>query len=401
MSTKARQMARKAAAVLSALVMIEVIIMISPFAFYWYSFYSPTLQTLHRWAWTAWLECFILPHSVITQSAVLEFFRWGVGRYLFSLGMLGFLVLAGQIYSSKLRKKGLVASGVYRYIRHPQYLCLSFAGLGLLTIWPRMIIFVFFLWMLIAYYFLARSEESRLLKRYPEYEAYYNRTAMFIPGRVGGKIYRLIFGRLPNQALARGLCVVLVFVIGLELAFGLRAYTITSSEKVLVPEAKTLAISGWPRGQDDVERAIRLALDEPSIRDRLKAEGAESYTAHLLPANYGMIGMFTDLEGDHQMWSRKRVGRFSRAMFSFFLPFFAPDLKSRIMGSPSDRYHVIFSRVDGPNKTLLPLSQVTDARAKMTAVAVVDIDAASNQITEINLNPPPRSFWGDITMPMF
>src|SRR5437879_10798022 len=92
MTTSIKQVARKAAFVFYALIMIEVMVMISPFAFYWYSFYSPTLQTLHRWHSTAWLECFMLPHAVISQSSFLEFFRWGVGPYLFSLGIWGFLV---------------------------------------------------------------------------------------------------------------------------------------------------------------------------------------------------------------------------------------------------------------------------------------------------------------------
>ena len=61
---------------LYGLVMIEVIIMISPFAFYWYSLYAPTLQSLHRWRATAWMEAFFLPHSVITTSPTLEFLRW-------------------------------------------------------------------------------------------------------------------------------------------------------------------------------------------------------------------------------------------------------------------------------------------------------------------------------------
>ncbi len=49
------------ASALYGLVMIEVVIMISPFAFYWYSLYSPTLQGLHRWRATAWMESFFLP----------------------------------------------------------------------------------------------------------------------------------------------------------------------------------------------------------------------------------------------------------------------------------------------------------------------------------------------------
>jgi len=69
--------------VLYGLVMIEVIIMVSPFALYWYWLYAPTLQGLHRWRATAWMEAFFLPHSVISTSsffhsiaaASLEFHR--------------------------------------------------------------------------------------------------------------------------------------------------------------------------------------------------------------------------------------------------------------------------------------------------------------------------------------
>jgi protein-S-isoprenylcysteine O-methyltransferase Ste14 len=149
----AKQAAKRIAAVLSLLVMLEILIMISPFALYWYSLYSPTLQALHQWSGTAWLECFVLPNSVITTSTVLETFRWVIGPYLFSIGLLGFLVLAAQIYTAKFRRKGLVTGGIYRYIRHPQYLCLGIAGLGLLAHWPRMIILVLYLLMMTAYYF--------------------------------------------------------------------------------------------------------------------------------------------------------------------------------------------------------------------------------------------------------
>lgn len=77
----AKQVARKAAVVFYALIMLEVIIMISPFALYWYSLYS--------------------------------------------LGLLGFLVTAAPVYMAKLRRTGVVTSGVYRHIRHRQYLSLG------------------------------------------------------------------------------------------------------------------------------------------------------------------------------------------------------------------------------------------------------------------------------------
>jgi protein-S-isoprenylcysteine O-methyltransferase Ste14 len=396
-----KQAAKRIAAVLSLLVMLEILIMISPFALYWYSLYSPTLQALHQWSGTAWLECFVLPHSVITTSTVLETFRWVIGPYLFSIGLLGFLVLAAQIYMAKFRRKGLVTGGIYRYIRHPQYLCLGIAGLGLLAHWPRMIILVLYLLMMTAYYFLARSEERRLLIDHPEYTTYMLQTAMFLPGNPGGKLFRLLFGWMGNQALARGLAVAGIFAIGIAAGFALRAHTMASAETVTIPEVNIVAIAGWPQGPEKLERLTRRVLAEPSLRARLAAEGAAGYTAHLLPADYGMMNMFTDLEEKRPAFTAQRFLRYGKILLSFLLPFTAPDVKARIMGSPTEQYRLVVSRVDGPGGASVPFAGVTNANAKMTAVAVVDLDGAGNQITKMNLEPPRRSFWGDITMPMF
>ncbi len=397
----AKQVATKAATVFYALIMLEVIIMISPFALYWYSFYSPTLQALHRWPGTAWLGCFVLPHSVITTSAILEGFRWAVGPYLFSLGLLGFLVTATQVYTAKLRRKGVVTRGAYRYIRHPQYLSLGIAGLGLLTYWPRMIIVVFYLLMLVAYYALARSEERRLLKLDPTYAAYRAQTAMFIPGNPGGRLFGLLLGWMDNQTLARGLAVVGLFGIGIAVSFAFRTYTMASAETVAIPETNVLAIAVWPQGKGKLDRLSRLALDEPALRARLASEGAGSYTAHLLPADYGMLSMFSDLEGKRSTMSAQGLITFGKILLEFLFPFTAPDLKTHLMGSHVEQYRLVFSRVDGPGKTRLPPSRIFQADAKMTAVAVADLDASSNHITNLILDPPQRSRWGDITMPMF
>src|SRR5437667_10586775 len=184
---------------LYGLVMIEVIIMISPFAFYWYSLYAPTLQHLHRWRATAWMEAFFLPHSVITTSPTLEFMRWRVGTYAFSLGILAAFISGIQVYATKLLKRNAALSWMYSRIRHPFYLSLDVAGFGLLTIWPRLIILVLYVGMLLAYYFLARLEEGQMEAKFPEYTDYRGRTAMFIPGEPGGKLFRLAFGWTPNR----------------------------------------------------------------------------------------------------------------------------------------------------------------------------------------------------------
>jgi hypothetical protein len=338
---------------------------------------------------------------VITTSGVLEGLRWEVGPYLLSLGLLGCLVTAAQVYTTKLRRKGLVTSGAYRYIRHPQYLSLGIAGLGLLTYWPRMIIVVFYLVMLIAYYALARSEEQRLLKQDPTYAVYMARTAMFVPGNPGDRLIRFLLGWMNNPTLARGFTIVGFFGIGIAVSFALRSYTIANSETVLIPGTNILAIAGLPQGKDELERLTRLALDESLLRTRLASEGAGSYTAHLLPADYGMLNMFSDLEGKRPTLSARGLIRFGKILLEFLFPFTAPHLKTDLMGNQRDQYRLVLSRVDGPGKTRLPLSQILEADAKMTAVAVADIDAGNNRITNLILDPPQRSRWGDITMPMF
>src|SRR5215471_1424006 len=175
-----KKLLKWAASALYGLVMIEVLIMISPFAFYWYSLYAPTLQGLHRWKATAWMEAFFLPHSVITTSPILEFLRWQVGTYCFSLGIILFLLCAIQVYGNKILGRGVAMSWLYSRIRHPQYLSLSIAGFGLLTMWPRIIILILYLGMLFLYYRLARFEEEQEEAKHPEYAEYRKRTSMFI-----------------------------------------------------------------------------------------------------------------------------------------------------------------------------------------------------------------------------
>ncbi|MFQ5751597.1 MAG: hypothetical protein ACE5HI_06320, partial [bacterium] len=125
------------------LVSLEIIMMISPFAAYFYGVYGPLLNWLYAFPATAWLTGFFLPHAVVSKSTVLNFIN-GFGRTLFSLGIIAFLIGAVQIYSAKLRRKGMVTGLLYRWIRHPQYLFLAIAGLGLLLFWPRFFILILY-----------------------------------------------------------------------------------------------------------------------------------------------------------------------------------------------------------------------------------------------------------------
>src|SRR5210317_503951 len=52
---------------------LEIIIMISPFAAYFYAGYGPLLNALYAFPATAWLTGFFLPHAVVSKSSLLNF----------------------------------------------------------------------------------------------------------------------------------------------------------------------------------------------------------------------------------------------------------------------------------------------------------------------------------------
>jgi protein-S-isoprenylcysteine O-methyltransferase Ste14 len=388
---------------LYGLVMIEVIVMISPFAFYWYSVYAPTLQGLHRWRATAWMEAFFLPHSVITTSGFLEFLRWRMGTYCFSIGVLAFILIGIQVYATKLIGKKVAQSWVYSRIRHPFYLSLAVAGFGLLTMWPRIIILILYLGMLFLYYFLARFEEKQMQAQFPEYADYQKRTAMFIPGEPGGRLFRLVFGWIPNRSVALTVSSAVIVVLIMGGALTLRRYTIGHSATELLAEDRTMAIAVWPMTGEKIQQVVSAALGDARIRSALEKESDAVFTAHILPRDYGMVNMFADVGTDHRMFSRLSPHRFAY-LLSFVFPFLDRHLKNRIMGSPQDNYKVVFSRVDGPGRSPLTIDQVTEVTAKMTPVVIADLVSKGQDpgpaLKDVVV-PPRRSFWGDITMPMF
>src|SRR5215467_1398556 len=260
-----------AVVVIYGLVMFEVIIMISPFAFYFYAAYGPTLKWLNRTPATAWLTGFLLPHAVFTTSPFLEFLRWNLGRYAFGLGLVAFFLLALQIYGSRLFHRKVVTSGAYRYIRHPQYLCLSISAFGLFTMWPRMIIFLLFAGMLFAYYFLARVEERRMLILEPGYAEYMRSTGMFLPGNPGGRVYGLLFGGLPNQRLAHRLAIGSSALVLLVAGIGLHGYTLGHISRSS-DAANVEVISVYPMTSEEMQHVVAVALADSHVQEALHRE---------------------------------------------------------------------------------------------------------------------------------
>lgn len=373
--------------------------MVSPFAFYWYSLYAPALQGLHRSKATAWLDAFFLPHSVITTSWILEFLRWKAGPLCLSAGIIGFAVCAAQVYQAKLRKSGVVQSWIYGRVRHPQYVFLTIAGFGLLTMWPRIIILILYLGMAFVYSFLVRFEERDMESKDPIYNAYRQRTAMFIPGNPGDKLFRTFLGWIPDRTLGSIAAGIVVTVLAIGTGLYLRHYTIAHAATEVLPADRTLAISVWPMKSERICQIVSVALHNDRVRSALNQEPGAVFTAHVLPANYGMVDMFADVDMDHNMFTRLSLNRF-KFLGGYVLPFLRPHGLKSVMGTPQENFRVVFSRVDGPDRNPVTLSNITGLESKMTPVIIADIDGKNSTLQKLVI-PPRKSFWGDIIMPMF
>jgi protein-S-isoprenylcysteine O-methyltransferase Ste14 len=393
-----RRWVSRAIALVYGLVMFEVVIMISPFAFYFYAAYGPTLKWMNHSLATSWLTGFLLPHAVFTTSPFLEFPRWDLGRYAFGLGLLTFFVLAAQVYGSKLLDRKMVSSGVYRYVRHPQYLSLGIAAFGLFTAWPRMIIFLLLVGMLFAYYFLARVEERRMLAMDPGYADYMGRTGMFCPGNPAGHFYRLVFGGLRNQKFAHRLALTSLLALVLLLGFGLRVYTVRRvATTVVAPNLEVVSV--YPMSSAAMRQLTDAALSDASVQQALKGEGQAMFIAHILPHDYGMIGMFADVGTQHMGPGNIRLSRF-KYLVGWLLPFLDRHMRTDIMGSDRQEYRIVFSRVDDPKGRPVSAGQLFDLSAKMTPVYIADVSATAQRVGR-TIDPPRRSFWGDVKMPIF
>lgn len=104
-----------------------------------------------------------------------------IGLIITFIGLI--LVFAGwrSIYKSR-QKEAVVDKGIYRYIRHPQYLGLILIISGWLIHWPTIPTLIMWPILIVLYYRLARKEEKLLESQYGErYLLYEKSVPMFIP----------------------------------------------------------------------------------------------------------------------------------------------------------------------------------------------------------------------------
>jgi protein-S-isoprenylcysteine O-methyltransferase Ste14 len=384
------------------LIGLEIVVMISPFAGYFYAGYGPLLNFLYSFKATSWLTGFFLPHAVIAKNDLLNFLN-GLGRSLFSVGLIAFFVGAVQIYSTKIRRKGVVSSILYRWVRHPQYLFLAISGLGLLLFWPRFIILILYISMLFVYYILAKNEEDRMLKQHGDsYAAYMQRTAMFVPGEPGKKIFRVFFGwiKSPSLALAAGYGLILFFAI--LVSFGLRRYTISQISNIYLPEKQITAVSIVPRSDQAIRDILDVVYKDSRIASILseyqQKEGHKGFLVHLMPAHYMMQGLFVapfnSEKGPERKSSWKNVA-------DFVFPFLNYHNHQEMMGRMnSDGVRLIFSQLTWPDGKYAPADEALNFSVKHLPLLEVKVDLKNRSVLEVE-KTPKRNLWGRMPMPAF
>jgi protein-S-isoprenylcysteine O-methyltransferase Ste14 len=108
--------------------------------------------------------------------------------YIFIGG--GFIMLSSaweKLYKAQKQQK-LATTGLYAYIRHPQYVGFVAIMFGFLLQWPTIVTISMFPILVFMYARLAKIEEKEMVKEFgKEYEEYTKRTPAFVPTLSSGR----------------------------------------------------------------------------------------------------------------------------------------------------------------------------------------------------------------------
>lgn len=386
------------------LIGIEIIIMISPFALYFYSVYAPVLQFFSSSPYLSWTTEFFLPHMVFTHDPVIV----GISYFqvLLIIGLLLFFSAAIPLYYGRFTKKGVVLFSFYAKIRHPQYLFLAISGFGLLLYWPRFIILIMYVTMLFVYYLLARNEEWRMKQEAPGiYENYMKDTPMFLPGEPGGKIYNILFSWIQPKWLGLFVTYCLTLLLAFSLAMGMRSYTVSKLQTVSADDITFLSV--FPRPADEVRELYRTVISSEEFQKAV-AEGEQANLAYIFPGDFFLTALVTDKD---RRFSEDTIERFPEVLewhkhkFSGGLGKFFRIFNNFIntLGTTETDYDVerlVFVRVENSQGELFPTDELFVIGAKRRPVLIVDVDAFDHKILAV-MSASGEHKWGTMPMPSF
>ena len=402
-----RRLAARGAIVLSFIVALEIVIMISPFALFFYAVFNPVLLALDRSPATRWLTAFFLPHMVISPDPALSAIRV-LGSVAFVVGAAVFLVCAVQVYAGKLLRTGPATRGLYAVIRHPQYVGLAVAGFGLAILWPRFLTLVLLAVMLFLYYLLARDEERRMLARYgDDYRAFMERTGMFFPRPSGCRSPRPESPR-PLTA-GRGLAILAaLLVISVGAGFVARSYTVRHLSLDSVGPVDVITIT--PEDLTAAREILPEVLKDPAVAAKLGAarDHPGRVLAYFVPIDYTMQGMIADTGQEWKLFARHTTMRMITDYVLHPVAHLAEGhAHPGAMGhgvamheSPALKRRIIFVDVSASGQTLE--SPVDDFRIAVTRrpLFFADVHLHTAEVLAVH-DTTPGSGWGTVPTPVF
>jgi protein-S-isoprenylcysteine O-methyltransferase Ste14 len=393
------------AIILYFVIALEVLIMISPFAAFFYTVFNPVLLWFAHGPATRWLAAFFLPHMVLPPGLFLKTLRVA-GSVLFVSGAAIFLFCAGQVYFHKFFRRGPAIGWLYRWIRHPQYLALGAAGLGLAILWPRFLTIVLWVVMIALYYFLARDEERRMVNQFgDQYREYMAKTGMFFPQELEQAADRLPF---PHSGVLRPLLgFVLLVALAIGGAFALRAYTV--ARLPLWSQGRITALAILPDDSVMLEHRMTALVELPEIRSRLERISGP-VLVYVIPQQYVMQGMIADTGPQWRLYEHHQtLGMIADWIFH---PFRHLHGSHRMMhydggGTPPARNtghggtirRLIFLDIEGPRSSNTP-ELIFGINTTRIPQFFVDIDMHSLALLDIH-SLGPGTGWGHVPTPMF
>jgi len=360
------------------LIGFEFFYMISPFAAYFYSVYSPGLHFFNESATFSWLNQIFLPHIVSDTSSAFLNVLPNIGMILAFGGFLLFCLGAAQVYWSKLFKKQAVTGGVYRIVRHPQYAALIVSGFGLLILWPRYIALLAYITMLFFYTFLAKVEEKECEAKFGEsYLNYQQQTAMFFP--LPTRKLSLSF-LVPQKRMARyfvtGSFYLIAVVLGIGMADAARNWSLANLYAVY--DINSAAISVVPLGKKQIKEIMDLAMSNNRVDELINKQGA---------ANGKIIGYVMPLD-----WSASEIPM--RPVPN------APDHFDYTSGRKIEKCRVVLTKALQRNQNDSEKMEIITHTTKRIPLAEVVVDLENMNILTVQ-GPVQNNQLASIPLPVF
>jgi protein-S-isoprenylcysteine O-methyltransferase Ste14 len=137
----------------------------------------------------SWIVGHNLPEGILWGHTLVEqigftgmYINIGCAVVALALILNGWYNIYKKYWSKETGKGTLVTSGIYKYIRHPQYTGLLLMSLGMLIEWATLPMLIMYPIMVVLYVRLAKKEERDMQSEFGnDYSEYMKKTKRFIP----------------------------------------------------------------------------------------------------------------------------------------------------------------------------------------------------------------------------